>query len=408
MEASSHHIENILIFLEELRENGFLISTAEAAQVVAMLRIVGLTNREAVRAGLCAMLSKDRKQMQEFYTRFDTFFVPEHVIFQRDAQQISIEKERAKKMAAAREELQGTALPDEVTEAFADVSEKRKQWLRNMISRVNDSPRHLPLAEEYLKKMATGWMASGGAEGVQKKQREESDLLHKSLTAITEDEVPQALSLIEILVRRINGAAQRKYKRSIHRSHIDLRATIHRSLQTGGVPVYPQYKSRPRSNRRVVILCDVSESMYRFSGFALRFITALGNTANKTTAYIFSEGIEEIDLSGLSSFEETVRQSKLWRLGTDAGNALEHLVEMPLSPLNPQTLLIVLSDAKTINPTFAVSMLEEAARRSRSVLWLNPDGQDTKLAAELAQHCTMLECGTLNALSKACAKVSAL
>ena len=407
MESSALYTENLIIFLEQLRSEGLLISTSEAGDAALVMSAIGLGNRQQLKFALCSLLAKSNRDIRAFNEVFDEFFVAEHVIFERDAKQIEEQRARAKRIELAREELSDANLPDEVTEVYADVNERRQQWLKDMISRVNDSPRHLPLAEDYIKKIATGWMASGGAEGVAKKRnRDENDLMHKNLAAITEDEAPRALALIETLVKRINGASERKYKRSGRDGMPDLRATIHDSLRTGGVPLHPRYKRRPRTSRRVVILCDVSESMYRFSGFALRFITALGNTASKTSAYIFSEGVEEIGLSNLTAFEDTVKNSSLWRLGTDAGSGIEYIRNLRPSPLGPQTLFIIISDAKTINPSFALQELEDVSRVCRSVLWMNPDNQPSKFSKELEEKCTMLSCGTLSELAKACARTA--
>ena len=372
-----------------------------------MLTALGVYEREAVKASMRALLAKSPREMRFFDEEFDEFFVGEEVIIERTAQQVQVERARAHTIQETKDEFGIYELPDEIAEAYSSVPEERKQWLRDMISRVHDSDRVLPLAEDYVKRIATGWLASGAGKGLEpKEEKEEVDLLHKNLTAITEEEIPRALQLIETLVRRINSAAERRYRRSGRSGLPDLRATIHNSLRTGGVPVHPQYKKRPQSSRRVVVLCDVSESMYRFSGFALRFITALGNTASKTSAYIFSEGVEEIAIDGIADFETTVRASELWRRGTDVGSALDYVLAASPPVLGASALLIVLSDARTVNMNYALEALERAERVSRAILWMNPDDTTTGSAKRLAQYCSMLSCATLDELAAACNKVT--
>jgi uncharacterized protein with von Willebrand factor type A (vWA) domain len=226
-------------------------------------------------------------------------------------------------------------------------------------------------------------------------------LLYKNLASITQTEVPHALALIDTLVRRINGADSRKWKRAGHNGLPDMRATIHDSLRTGGIPVKPRYRKRPRSARHIVVLCDVSESMYRFSGFALRFITALGSTSNRTAAFIFSEGLEQIELREVENFEETVKLSDLWRRGTDAGSALRGLRLLEPARIGHDVILIILSDAKTIRPDLAAKELAVIAKTVRKIVWLNPDMRDKKAEETFSEYCDMLACGTLRELSDA-------
>ena len=399
------HATNLILFAAALRERGLHISAQEVGDAAIALSGTGLEDRQTVKTVLGSLFAKSQRELSFFNEEFDEFFVGEKTITQRNEREAQEGEAREQRVREARDELADYDVPEEIAEAYAEVDDKRRRWLRDMMNRVNDSPRHLPLAEAYIRQIATGWLANEGATGLAE-NKEEQDLLHKSLTAITEEEVPRALALIDVLVRRINGAEIRKWKRAGRKGMPDMRATIHESLRTGGIPVRPRYKKRPRTARRIVVLCDVSESMYRFSGFALRFITAMGSTANKTSAYIFSEGFEEIGLQDVANFEKNVKASGLWRRGTDVGAAFEGLRETEPTPLTQDAILIVLSDAKTIRPDLAAEILGAVSKTVRRVVWLNPDRRGSKASAMFAEHCDMLGCGSLNELAEAISAVA--
>lgn len=401
---STQSIENIVIFLNNLRDQGLLVGVAEADDTIRLLTTIGLADRELVKASLMATLAKSPKEQRIFNAEFDEFFIGKQERFVQKSQEIADEDKKQQKIEDARASLEGYDVPVDIAEAYAEASTERKEWLKNMLDYAHDGNRNLPLMKSYLKKIASGWIASEAGIGVE--APEEEELLHKDLSTISEEEAAQALRLIEILVRRIHLAAERKHKKNARRGMPDVRATIHRSLRTGGIPVNPVYKRRPRNSKRIVILCDISESMYKYSEFALKFITAMGRNHGKIHAFMFSEETEEISLSDLSNFEKIVKSSNLWRRGTNCGAAMEYLLGLKPAVISPSTLLIVLSDAKTVDQPYAEDMMMELSKRAKKIIWLNPDKKFSTFAQILSDDCTMLCCNTLEDLAKACASFS--
>ena len=404
MKNSNQSIENIVSFLNNLRDQGLLVGIAEADDTIRLLTQIGLEDRETVKSALKVTLAKTPKEQRIFDTEFDDFFIGKQESFVQHSQQIEKEDRRQQKIEDARESLDAYDVPADLAEAYADATNERKEWLKNMLEYANDGNRNLPLMKSYLKKIASGWISSEAGIGLE--TPEEADLLHKDLSTIGDDEALQALRLIEILVRRIHLAAERKHKKSGRRGMPDVRSTIHRSLRTGGIPADPVYKSRPRNSKRIIILCDISESMYRYSEFALKFIVAMGRSHSRIQAFLFSEETEEIDLSDLKNFEKIVKSSKLWRRGTNCGEAFDYLLNVKPPVISPSTMLIVLSDAKTVDQPYAEEMMKELSKRTKKIVWLNPDKNYSTFAQLLADDCTMLCCNTLEDLAAACASFS--
>ena len=85
---------------------------------------------------------------------------------------------------------------------------------------------------------------------------------------------------------------------------------------------------------------------------------------------------------------------------------MEYLINLIPPVVTSSTLLIILSDAKTIDKPYAEDLMGELTKRSRRIVWLNPDRHYSTFAEELSESCTMLCCNTLEDLAKACASFS--
>lgn len=101
-----------------------------------------------------------------------------------------------------------------------------------------------------------------------------------------------------------------------------------------------------------MLLCDVSGSMMQFSEFVLRFMKALSDSVDSARIFLFSEEVREIDafaLQDMDNFRNLVRHSGIFGRGTDLGSALDALCHLRPAPLGPSTVLLILSDAKTVD-----------------------------------------------------------
>ncbi len=238
------------------------------------------------------------------------------------------------------------------------------------------------------------------------------DLLYKNLSDITEEEIPKIISLIQLLVKKINGAVSRDFHRTGKRGPLDYRATIHESLRSSGSFYKLLYKKRRKSRKRIVLLCDVSGSMLKFTQFAIQFIKSMSDVSKSSETYLFSEEFQKVSpfvLSNMKTFENYVKDSGLWGKGTDIGKAVEELVKISSSHLSASTILIILSDTKTMSPDIAGESFKKVAKRVGRVIWMNPipEGKwdNMKTASIFRPYCQMVDCSTLNNLAKACMKL---
>lgn len=416
--SAAHTTENVVRFVDALRHYGLKPGLAEVLDAMTMLETLGLEDRGAVKAALGALFAKSEVEMARYHYAFDRFFVgldQQRQVYEQETEAQVVHK---KLIAQSADELrfQGERLdlPETLIEVYAHMPESEKEKLRDFLEQTstgkNVGPKFKPVTEQLVKgKLRRQSAGNGSGQGAGSGIPGEDGLLYKSISAISPDEVPQALRLIRMLVRRINARISRDYKRSARRGQLDMKASIHKSLSTGGSLYKLKFRRKRRRKQRTIILCDVSASMLLFSGFGTQFIHGMNAIADKSEVYLFSEGIERIaesDLSSLAAFESGVAHSALWGRGTNLNTALAALQRGRDVNLHGAVLLIF-SDAKTMQAQAAGQRLAELRRVCRRILWMNPlPEQDWNLLPWIAAYrkqCSMLDCSTLERLGLACA-----
>ena len=125
--------------------------------------------------------------------------------------------------------------------------------------------------------------------------------------------------------------------------------------------------------------------------------------------YIFSQDIEHLNIHKFTTstdIEEEITKSRVWKKGTDIHRAILHILKDRFVILNSSTIVIIVSDAKTLNVANATESLKQLEAKVKKIYWLNPIHESEWIGIAgidgLRQSCTMLDCSTLEKLSKAC------
>jgi len=287
-----------------------------------------------------------------------------------------------------------------------DISEFDDRLLREEVESVIER-----LREEIQEEIRRRLVADRGREAVAKTLRrplvEDIDLMHATSNDLAEMEAaigPLTRKLAARLARRRKGRTGR----------LDFRRTVRKSLATGGVPVDPQFK-HPRPHRpEVWLLCDISGSMATFSRFTLQFTHAMSTHFARLRSFAFVDTIDEVTdflgpgvdfgsaVSRITSEAEVV-----WLDGhSDYGNSLETFYSRYGGQLTPRTTVIITGDARNNYRPARDGVLEDIARTSRALVWINPEPMaywDTGDSAMsyYARHCTSVhEVRTLRQLEE--------
>ncbi len=417
------YLDKLALFGRILRQEGMFVSPAETEDAVSILLELGLADRETVKTALRTVYAKSREQQLRFDRVFDGFFLSEDAIRALDARRREEELARAAARTEAERELAGNdpayAYDDAQREAFAMLSEAEKERLRKLRDKyLGENSRnqklyagmvHSIISRSIMEQQMLMEDAAVGRAAVDP----ELGLLFRDITLFEDREIPKAVVYIQDIARRINGELTQKRKRSGHSAALDFRATIRKGLETGGSFYRLAYRKKRAKRKQLVVLCDVSGSMIQFSEFVLRFIQSLNQASGASRVFLFSEELYEADafhLQNMDLFRDYVRRSGVYGRGTDLGGALKKINDLRPSALTPATMLLIISDTKTVNQTLAARELLRARGKAGRVFWLNPIPERKwkyiGSVQTMAEQCTMISCSTLQELGAACRRLA--
>jgi hypothetical protein len=188
-------------------------------------------------------------------------------------------------------------------------------------------------------------------------------------------------------------------------AHVDMRATMRASLQTGGVPV--ELKYRPKRPRRpeIFVLCDVSTSVTSASTFFLSVLHALHDTFRKLRSFVFIERISEVtevferERDFRAAAAAVSRDAGVADVSgyTDYGRVWTEFLRMIEDELHPRATVIVLGDARTNGRPPREEVFAAIAAKAGRTFWLNPEPRlywnygDSVISA-YEQYCQAFEC----------------
>jgi len=436
--------ENLVRFIHVLRHLGVPVNPAETLDALAAVQLVDLADRSQVRAALRATLVKTEQQAPLFDRAFDLFFARPEERRARVAERRLAKAAREAALARADAELRFQGRPlelsEEQLEAYARMGEEQQARLREFLAESsagnNVGAEFQPLIEAIVRGhldrlrrelLEPGWRPPSDPtgdedldtviEGVLRGTPEDSAgrggdwLLHLDMKDIAETDLPRATRLIRRLARRLATRLSRRYRDTRKRHRPNMRRTFRSNIRYGGVLFDLRYRERKLTRPRLLLISDVSGSMARYTAFILEFVFGLGAAVRGVEAFVFSEQLERITdrlPSAAGRFSETAQEmvalSRVWGKGTDFGTALESLLADYERLITRDTVVIIVSDTKTLGADRAATALERLRPRVREILWLNTlpreewPGQRT--VALFARTATMYECSTLAHLER--------
>src|SRR5206468_1699556 len=118
-------------------------------------------------------------------------------------------------------------------------------------------------------------------------------LAAKDFAAFTADELAEARTALSQMVWRPGERRTRRWVRG-RGARIDLRRAVAGSLRTGGDVVRLPRRRRRLRPRPLVLLCDVSGSMERYSRMLLRFAHAVTRRHQRVETFLFSSRLARV------------------------------------------------------------------------------------------------------------------
>ncbi len=222
-------------------------------------------------------------------------------------------------------------------------------------------------------------------------------LADKPLAHLTEQEIELLRAEVRRLALKLRAAASRR-PRARRRGRLDVGRTTRRSLRTGGVPFELVYRRRSPVRPRLVVLCDVSDSVRQVSRFMLELVYTLQELFAHVRSYVFVSDLgETTELFRKHDLDRAVRLAYGGAVvsvhaNSNYGRAFESFAASHLAALDSRTTVIVIGDARSNYAPPGVEHLAQIRRRARRVLWLNPEqpgawGFGDSVMREYEPHC---------------------
>ncbi|HET8953554.1 MAG TPA: VWA domain-containing protein [Solirubrobacteraceae bacterium] len=239
--------------------------------------------------------------------------------------------------------------------------------------------------------------SAGSEEAAREEQRHARGLL-AAYSAVEQLGDPEAMRYAEqelAAVRRLaeelrRSAPVRHSRRPAPVSRpgrLDLRATVRGSLRTDGEVLQLAFCDRSRRPRRLVVICDVSGSMERYSRALLGALEAVAGSGLKAETFVFATRLTRLTgpLAGHDAgraLAEARAAVPDWSGGTRIGPALAEFNErFARRGLARGAIAIVVSDGwDRGDPRLLARELATLRLQVRRLIWINPrpneiDGQ---------------------------------
>jgi len=115
----------------------------------------------------------------------------------------------------------------------------------------------------------------------------------QSFSSLTQKEVEEMREIIEQLVRKLKDIVSLRYNRQ-NRGIPDIKKTLRRSARYQGIPLEIVYKNKPHRKSKIVVLCDVSSSVWSAARFMLNMLYSLQECFTRVRSFIFVAGLDEV------------------------------------------------------------------------------------------------------------------
>jgi uncharacterized protein with von Willebrand factor type A (vWA) domain len=204
-------------------------------------------------------------------------------------------------------------------------------------------------------------------------------LRHKDFEKMTPAEVEATRRLMQALAVAVARRRSRRLRRSATGHQLDLRRLMRLNLREGGEMVRLAWRGPKWKRRPLVLLCDISGSMERYSRLLLHFVHAVKSAVDDVEAFVFATRLTRItrhlrthDVDAAVAAVSAAVQD--WASGTRIGEALRDFNRLwGRRVLGQGALVVIISDGWDRGQVEVLR--EEMARLQRAcfrLVWMNP------------------------------------
>jgi uncharacterized protein with von Willebrand factor type A (vWA) domain len=203
-------------------------------------------------------------------------------------------------------------------------------------------------------------------------------LQHRDFEQMSQSEIDEALRAISRLRLPLPLRRTRRYQAARRGPRVDFRASLRRALRPEGLTELRKRQPRKRPPP-LVILCDISGSMARYTRMFLHFMHAITNDRDRVYCFTFGTRLSNVSRALRNkdvdiALQKASAQVEDWSGGTRIGQTLhEFNNKWSRRVLGQGAVVLLITDG--LDREGAVGLAEEMERLHKScsrLIWLNP------------------------------------
>src|SRR5262249_308934 len=195
---------------------------------------------------------------------------------------------------------------------------------------------------------------------------------------LTRDEADRAERLLKGIAWRLGHRRSRRWS-AARTGAIDLRPIVRRNMRHGGELLQLPRRRRVEKPRPLVVLCDVSGSMARYSRMVLQLVHGLARSSGRVETFLFATRLTRVTRQARSrdltaAVTRVTHAVQDWGGGTRIGAALRAVNTRWARRVmrNGPVVLIVSDGWDRGNPDLVRREMARVRRRCHRVVWVNP------------------------------------
>jgi len=338
-----HLAENLLAFTRLLRRAGLPLGPGEALTALKALTAIDIGDRRQVHAAMRAVMVHRHEHFEIFDHAFQFFW--------RDPE--------AAQHAAAMAMLDGGKKDEQKPPPGARRLAEAMQG--------ENKPKARPPEEDKQQIDMTLTVS------------ERERLQAMDFEAMSAAEINEAKAAIRKLVLPLDARPTRRFRHDPSGPSVDLRATLKKSLRTGGEILALERRRRVVRTPPLVALCDISGSMSRYAQVLLHFLHAVTNDRDRVHTFLFGTRLTNVTRQlkhrdAEVAFEMVAQLVPDWSGGTRIGESLDRFNRLwSRRVLGQGAVVLLITDGLDREGAAGLAEATERLRMScRRLIWLNP------------------------------------
>ncbi len=184
------------------------------------------------------------------------------------------------------------------------------------------------------------------------------------------------------LAQRLKNRLSVRRKKAA-RGRFNVKETLRKNLQYGGVPFQIQIDRRKKTKPQVMILCDISDSVLNASRFMLQFVYSVQVLYAKVRSFVFVSDLAEVtklfEENEIHHAVETALKGDVIDVFSHSnfGRAFEKFYKNYFSAVTGKTTLLIIGDGRNNYNRSNEWVLKEIQQKAKQLIWLNPENRMT-------------------------------